>query len=121
MARPLRIRFPGAVYHVTSRGHERTPIVRDDDDREKHVDGLQRTVETYGWHLCAFVLMTNHDHLFWKTPEPNLSAGMPYLNGSYTSCFNRRHRRAGHLFQGRFKGHLVEEEGYFLEVSRHIH
>ena len=65
--------------------------------------------------------MTNHEHLFLKTPEPNLSAGMQYLNGSYASCFNRRYRRAGHLFQGRFKGHLVQEEGYFLEVSRYIH
>ena len=119
--RPLRIQFPGAVYHVIARGNERKPIVRDDDDREKRVDWLQRAVETYGWHLFAFVLMTNHEHLFLKTPEPNLSAGMQYLNGSYTSYFNRRHRRAGHLFQGRFKGHLVEEEGYFLEVSRYIH
>ena len=121
MARPLRIQFSGAVYHVIARGNERKPIVRDDDDREKRVDWLQRAVETYGWHLFAFVLMTNHEHLFLKTPEPNLSAGMQYLNGSYTSYFNRRHRRAGHLFQGRFKGHLVEEEGYFLEVSRYIH
>jgi REP element-mobilizing transposase RayT len=84
MARPLRIQFPGAVYHVISRGNERKPIVRDDDDREKRVDWLQRAVETYGWHLFAFVLMTNHEHLFLKTPEPNLSAGMQYLNGSYT-------------------------------------
>ena len=65
--------------------------------------------------------MTNHEHLFLKTPEPNLSAGMQYLNGSYTSYFDRRHRRAGHLFQGRFKGHLVEEQGYLLQVSRYIH
>ena len=81
MARPLRIQFPGAVYHVISRGNERKPIVRDDDDREKRLDWLQRAVETYGWHLFAFVLMTNHEHLFLKTPEPNLSAGMQYLNG----------------------------------------
>jgi hypothetical protein len=65
--------------------------------------------------------MTNHDHLFIETPEANLGAGMQYLNGSYTSYFNRRHRRAGHLFQGRFRSHLIEEEGYFLEVSRYIH
>ena len=95
--------------------------VRDDDDREKRVDGPQHAGETYGWHLFAFVLMPNHEHLFLKTPEPNLSAGMQYLNGSYTSYFNRRHRCAGHLFHGRFKGHVVEEEGYFLEVSRYIH
>ena len=121
MARPLRIQFAGALYHVMSRGNERKPIVRDDADREKRVDWLRRTVETYGWGLHAMVLMTTHDHLFLETPEPNLSAGMQYLNGSYTSYFNRRHRRSGHLFQGRFQGHLVEEEGYFLEVSRYIH
>jgi putative transposase len=121
MARPLRIEFPGALYHVMSRGNERKPIARDDVDREKRLDWLRRTVETYGWRLHAFVLMRNHEHLFLETPEANLSAGMQYLNGSYTSYFNRRHRRSGHLFQGRFKGHLIEQEGYFLEVSRYIH
>ncbi|MHC4176327.1 MAG: transposase [Planctomycetota bacterium] len=121
MARPLRIEFPGALYHVTSRGNERKPIVRDDADRQERLDWLRRTVETYGWRLHAFVLMRNHDHVFVETPEPNLSAGMQYLNGSYTSYFNRRHRRCGHLLQGRFKGHLIEQEGYFLEVSRYIH
>jgi len=121
MARPLRIQYPGAVYHVTSRGNERRRIVRDDADCHKRLDWLRRTVETYGWRLHAFVLMPNHDHLFVETPEANLSAGMQFLNGSFTSYFNRRHRRAGHLFQGRFKGHLIQEEGYYLEVSRYIH
>ena len=121
MARPLRIEFAGAVYHVMSRGNARQEIVLDDADREKRLDWLRRTVETYGWRLHAFALMRNHDHLFFETPEPNLSAGMQYLNGSYTSYFNRRHARCGHLFQGRFKGHLIEEDGYFLEVSRYIH
>jgi REP element-mobilizing transposase RayT len=121
MARPLRIEFAGALYHVMSRGNGRQRIVRDDADRERRLDWLRRTVETYGWRLHAFVLMTTHDHLFVETPEPNLSAGMHLLNGSYTSYFNRRHRRVGHLFQGRFKAHLIEEEGYFLEVSRYIH
>ena len=116
MARPLRIEFAGAIYHIMSRGNARQGIVLDDADREKRVDWLRRTVETYGWRLHAFALMTTHDHLFLETPEPNLSAGMQYLNGSYTSYFNRRHRRCGHLFQGRFKGHLIEEDGYFLEV-----
>jgi putative transposase len=121
MARPLRIEFPGALYHVISRGNERRAIVRDDADRQKRLDWLRRTVEVYGWRLHAFVLMTNHDHLFVETPEANLSAGMQHYNGSYTGYFNRRHRRAGHLFQGRFKGHLIEEQGYFLEVSRYVH
>jgi len=117
MARPLRIEYAGAIYHVMSRGNARQAIVLDDGDREKRLDWLRRTVETYGWRLHAFTLMGNHDHLFVETPEPNLSAGMQYLNGSYTSYFNRRHRRSGHLFQGRF----IEERGYFLEVSRYIH
>jgi putative transposase len=121
MARPLGIEFPGGHYHVMSRGNDRRAIVRDDRDRQKWIDWLRRAVETYGWRLHAFVLMGNHHHLFVETPEPNLSAGMQFLNGSYTSYFNRRHRRAGHLFQGRFKAQLVEEQGYYQEVSRYIH
>jgi REP element-mobilizing transposase RayT len=85
MARPLRIEFAGALYHVMSRGNERKAIVRDDADRQRRLDWLQRTVETYRWRLHAFVLMGNHEHLFVETPEPNLSAGMQCLNGSYTS------------------------------------
>ncbi|MBT3201005.1 MAG: hypothetical protein HN350_13970 [Phycisphaerales bacterium] len=104
-----------------SRGNAKQAIVRDDIDRAKRVDWLRRTVEVYGWRLHAFALMTNHEHLFVETPEPNLSAGMQYLGGSYTSYFNWRYKRSGHLFQGRFKAHLVQTEGYFREVSRYIH
>ncbi len=100
MSRSPWIEFPGAIYHVTSRGNARQDIVRDDADREKRLDWLRRTVETYGWRLHAFARMRNHDHLFVETPEPNFSSGMQYPNGSYTSYFNRRHRRCGHLFQG---------------------
>ena len=92
MARPLRIEHPGALHHVISRGNEQRPIVRDDGDRSKRLEWLRRTVETYRWDLHAFVLMTNHEHLFVETPEPNLSSGMQYLNGSYTSYLNRRWR-----------------------------
>jgi len=121
MARPLRIELPGGLYHVMSRGNERRAMVRDDADRQRRLDWLERTVETYGWRLHAFVLMANHEHLFVETPEPNLSAGMHLLNSSYTGYFNLRHRRAGHLFQGRFKAHLIEQEGYFTELSRYLH
>jgi len=121
MARPLRIEYEGALYHVMSRGIERRDIVSDDRDRGRWLEWLVRTVEMYDWQLHAFVLMDNHHHLFLGTPRANLSAGMQYFNGSYTSYFNRRHRRAGHLFQGRFKAQLVEEEGYFRELSRYIH
>jgi len=95
MARPLRIEFPGALYHVMSRGNERQDIVRDEADCEKRLEWLERTVVTYGWRLHAFVLMTNHEHPFVETPEANLSAGMQFLNGSYTGYFNRRYGRAG--------------------------
>ena len=121
MSRPLRVEYPGALYHVMSRGNERQRIVRDDKDREKRLYWLDRTVQTCEWRLHAFVIMGNHDHLFVETPRANLSAGMQLLNGSYTSYFNRRHGRVGHLFQGRFKAHLIEQEEHYLEVSRYIH
>ncbi|MCL4191258.1 MAG: transposase [Thermoguttaceae bacterium] len=104
-----------------SRGNERRSIVRDDADRPRRLDWLRRTVDTCGWRMHSFVLMTNHEHLFLETPEGNLSAGMHLLNGSHSAYFTLRHRRAGHLFQGRFKAHLIEEKGYFTEISRYLH
>lgn len=121
MARPLRIEYAGAVYHVTARGNARQEIVRQDADRQRLRDGLARTVIRYGWELMAYVLMSNHLHLFMRTPQPNLSAGMQYLLSGYANWFSRRHRRPGHLFQGRFKAKLVEDESYFWEVSRYVH
>jgi len=121
MARPLRIEFAGALYHVMSRGNERRRVVKDDADRSRRLYWLGRTVEIYGWQPHAFVLMDNHEHLYIETPEANLSAGMQHLNGSYTGYYNRRHRRNGHLFQGRYKAQLIENEGHFWEVSRYIH
>jgi len=121
MARPLRVEYEGALYHVMSRGIERRSIVVDDRDRWRWLEWLERTVETYDWRLHAFVLMDNHHHLFFGTPRANLSAGMQHFNGSYTSYFNRRHDRVGHLFQSRFKAELVEDAGYFRELSRYIH
>ena len=120
MARPLRLEFPGALWHITSRGNGRGPIVRDDTDRQRLASVLEKTVETTGWRLHAFVLMDNHYHLLLETPEPNLSAGMRQVNGLYGQTFNRRHGRVGHVFQGRFKGILVEKEGHLLELSRYI-
>jgi len=120
MARPLRIEFPGAVYHVTSRGNERRPIVRDDEDREMFVQILAEVVHRFGLKLYAWVLMTNHYHLFLKTPDPCLSRAMHRLNQRYAEYFNWRHRRVGHLFQGRFKAFLVDSESYFLEVARYV-
>ncbi|HEU4889216.1 MAG TPA: transposase [Thermoanaerobaculia bacterium] len=120
MARPLRIEFPDALYHVTSRGNEQRDIFRDDVDREMFLTFLGKAVKRFGWSVTAWVLMTNHFHLVIQTPDPNLSRGMHWLNGSYAGWFNRRHKRSGHLFQGRFHGVLVEKENYFRELLRYV-
>ena len=121
MARPLRVEFAGALYHVTSRGNERGAIFLDRHDYERRLDWLARAVEMQRWLLHAFALMPNHDHLFLETPEANLSAGMQFLNGSYAGYFNARHERVGHLFQGRYQAVLIENEKHYGEVSRYIH
>jgi len=121
MSRPLRVEFPDAIYHVTSRGSERGAIVADDHDRERWLLGLQRAAEGHRWRIFAFALMNNHFHLFLQTPEPNLSAGMHDLNTAYVNYYNARHERAGHLLQGRFKAVLVEDEGHWTEMSRYVH
>ncbi len=121
MARPLRVEIAGGLYHVTSRGNGRQFIFRNEADFQARLGWLRRTVETYGWHLHAFALMNNHDHLFVETPRANLAAGMQYLNAGYTGSFNRRHGRVGHVLQGRYKAVLVENEGHYWELSRYIH
>ncbi len=120
MARPLRIEFAGALYHITSRGDRRGAIYQDDDDREAFLGVLAEVVERYNWICHAFCLMTNHYHLVIETVEGNLSQGMRHLNGVYTQASNRRHNRLGHLFQGRFKGILVDKDAYLLELSRYV-
>jgi len=121
MARPLRIEYAGAIYHVMSRGNARQRIFLHDGDREKMLKDLEDTVVRCGWELFSFCLMPNHFHLFFRTPQPNLSRGMQRLLSTYANGFAKRHRRPGHLFQGRFKGELVEDETYFWTVSRYIH
>lgn len=120
MARPLRIEFPGAVYHVTSRGNARQDIVADDRDRTQWLTLLAHVVDRYGWRCYAYCLMDNHYHLLIETPQPNLSLGMRQLNGRYTQAYNRRHQRVGHLFQGRFTAILVEKEAHLLELCRYV-
>jgi REP element-mobilizing transposase RayT len=100
MARPLRIEFPGALYHVTSRGNARAPIFLDDHDRLRFLRTLGETVEQRRWLCHAYCLMANHYHLVFQTPEPNLSRGMHQLNGTYTQGFNKRHGRVGHPYKG---------------------
>jgi REP element-mobilizing transposase RayT len=120
MARPLRLEFSDALYHVTSRGNERRPIFRTNRDRETFLLFLGQATRRFGWSVTGWVLMTNHFHLVLKTPEPNLSKGMQWLNSTYANWFNRIHRRCGHLFQGRFKAFLVDEESYFADVLRYV-
>ncbi len=120
MARPLRLEFAHAVYHVTSRGNARQRITRDDADRQAWLTVLAQTVRRFGWLCHAYCLMNNHYHLLLETPQPNLSRGMRQLNGVYTQAFNRRHRRVGHLFQGRFKAILVEKDAHLLELCRYV-
>ena len=120
MARPLRVVYPGAVYHVTARGNERKAIARDDMDRRRFVATLSEIVEHYRVVCHAWVLMPNHYHLLLETPEANLSRAIRHLNGVYTQAFNRRHRRVGHLFQGRFKAILLEKDAHLLELGRYV-
>jgi len=121
MARPLRIEIPDGMYHVTSRGLERRAIVRDDADRRKWLDLLAAVATRRRWRVLAWVLMTNHYHLFLRTPDGDLSAGMHDLNAGYVTWFNRRHGRGGPLLQGRFKALLVESGAHEWELSRYIH
>jgi len=120
MARPLRIEFSGALYHVTSRGDRREAIYEDDEDRGTFLKTLAEVVERFNWLCHAYCLMTNHYHLVVETPDANLSKGMRQLNGVFTQATNRRHSRAGHLFQGRFKGILVDKNDYLLELTRYV-
>ena len=120
MARPLRIEFAGALYHVTSRGNERRSIFRADRDRKAFLTFLGEATRRFGWSLTGWVLMSNHFHLVVQTPEPNLSRGMHWLNSAYAGWFNRVHKRCGHLYQGRFKAFLIDKEAYFAEVLRYV-
>lgn len=121
MARPLRIQFPGAVYHISSRGNERKAIFKSRRDRAKFIEYLQSATERYGAAIYCFCLMDNHYHLLMETPEGNLSQIMQHINGSYTTYYNVKRKRAGHLLQGRYHAILVEADSYALELSRYIH
>ncbi|OGP54097.1 MAG: hypothetical protein A2Y65_12805 [Deltaproteobacteria bacterium RBG_13_52_11] len=121
MARPLRIEFPNAFYHVTSRGNERKTIFRGTGDRERFLSYLESAHHRYGAILHVFCLMDNHYHLLLETPRGNLSRILHHINGAYTTYFNIKYGRSGHLFQGRFKAILVEKDSYSEELSRYIH
>ena len=121
MARPLRIEFEGAVYHVTSRGNARERIFLDDPDRERFLDRLAEAIDTYEVRLYLFCLMPNHIHLVLETPRANLGRFMQSLLTGYAVYFNRRHERVGHLTQGRYGARLVDADEYLLRLSRYVH
>ena len=121
MARPLRIEYSGAIYHVTCRGNERKGIFRDDHDRKRFLEILKISREIYSIEIFSYVLMKNHFHIMLQTLLGNLGEFMQHFNICYTSSFNRRHRRTGHLYQGRYKSILIDSEQYLSMVSRYIH
>lgn len=121
MGRPLRIEYPGALYHITSRGNEKKKIFLDDADRLKFLEILKEYHNRYGILIHSYVLMDNHYHLILETPKGNLLKVMHGINGGYTGYFNRKHRRSGHLFQGRYKGILVDKDNYLVQLSRYVH
>ena len=120
MARPLRIEYPGAVYHIMARGNEKKNIFLTPTDRLYFFKVLTETIKRYQWRCHCYCLMKNHYHLLIETLAPTLSIGMRHLNGVYSQYFNRVHKRVGHLFQGRFKGILVQKDDHLLELSRYI-
>lgn len=109
MARPLRVEYPGALYHVMSRGNAFQNIFLDNRDREAYLDHLKSAVKNHNLICHAYCLMGNHSHLLLETPDPNLSQAMRDLNGNYTQWFNAKHKRVGHLFQGRYRAFVIEK------------
>jgi putative transposase len=120
MSRPLRIEFPNAIYHVTSRGDRREDIYRDDTDRQIQLDVLAHAMDRFDAQVLAYCQMSNHFHMVLHTRQANLSRLMRHVNGVYTQSFNRRHALVGHLFQGRFKAILVDRDAYLLTLCRYV-
>lgn len=121
MARPLRIEYPGAWYHVMNRGRRREDIFLDDRDKEMYLEVLEQACRLFNIEIHAYALMPNHYHLLLCTPEGNLSRAIRHLNGVYTQKFNKRHKIDGSLFRGRYKSIVVDKEEYLLELVRYIH
>lgn len=120
MARPLRIEFPGATYHITSRGNAKQTVFYDDRDSWCFLSVLEDVAKRSRWFVYAYCLMPNHYHLLVETVDKSLSSGMRLLNSVYGQRFNRNHSRVGHVLQGRFKSIVVDKEAYLLELARYI-
>ena len=121
MARPLRIQYPGAFYHVMHRGNVGSDLFKTESDRGKFLEYLRQAVQRYAIKVHTYCLMTNHYHLLIETPHPNLSQAIKWINVSYAVYFNRKRRRSGHLFQGRFKAVLIDADEYLKHLSLYIH
>ena len=121
MARPLRIEYPGAVYHVICRGNNRQNIFKDDRDRKRYFNKLISYCDLKEVSLLCYCLLSNHIHLLMETPQGNLSKLMQPFQTSYTMYFNRRHHRSGHVFEQRYKAFVIDRDNYLLQVSRYIH
>jgi putative transposase len=120
MTRPLRIEFPGALYHVTSRGDQRNAIYRDNADRHMWLDVLGLVCARFNFVVHSYCQMTNHYHLMVETVDGNLAQGMRQLNGIFSQRVNWRHDLVGHVFQGRYKAVLVQKDAHLLELARYI-
>lgn len=121
MVRPLRIEYHNAWYHVTSRGNQRTNIFSDNKDRKRFLQILRESIALFNVEMHCYVLMGNHFHFLLRTLEANLGRFMQRFNTAYTTYYNLRHNRVGHLYQGRYKAILIEADKYLLELSRYIH
>ena len=121
MARPYRLQSEDCFYHITSRGDDRKKIFISEGDFIKFLEYVSLAKAKFKFYLYVYCLMPNHYHLLLETSQPNISRIMHYINGSYTTYFNIRHKRCGHVFQGRFKSIVVDKDSYFLELSRYIH
>jgi putative transposase len=121
MTRPWRIEFEGAYYHILSRGNERRKIFSDNSDRVSFLETLSKMSDRFEVEIYAYVLMDNHYHLLLKTNKPNISKSMQWFGTTYTRQYNIKHKRNGHLFQGRFKSFLIENDEYLTLLSCYIH
>jgi putative transposase len=121
MARRLRLQYPGAIYHLMARGNGRQEIVYDDADRGRLQEDLGKAAIRCSWRVYAFAIMSNHLHIVLKTPQPNLARGMQTFLSGYANVWARRHKFSGHVFQGRYRTELVEDETYLWTVTRYVH
>ena len=120
VVRPPRIELARGVFHVVERGNERALVFRDDQDRERFLEILGEVAGRYRWRVLGYCLMGNHFHLLVMTLEPTLARGLRQLNGVYAQWFNRRHRRVGHLFQGRYKAVSVQTDAHLRRAVRYV-